>query len=75
MIARRLAVAALVAGSALSLTACAQQHATVADCVAWMSKQLTDRGSDPSLVASDIQRQCERNKDTMTPEEFDRFRG
>lgn len=75
MIARRLVVAVLVAGSALSLTACAQQHATVADCVAYLSKQVAAQGQDPSLVSTDMQRQCEENKRTMTTEEFDRFRG
>lgn len=60
--------------SAFALGGCAQQHATVADCVSWMTQQLEARGTDSTLVTADIQRQCIRNKATMTEAEFDRFK-
>jgi hypothetical protein len=73
--ARRAGLALIVASLAVSLTGCGTQHATVADCVTYLTKQVAAQGQDPTLVAEDMQRQCEQNKSTMTPEEFDRFRG
>jgi hypothetical protein len=69
----RRASAILIVALALALTACAPKHATVADCITWMTKQLEARGTDTSAIGADIARQCESNKDSMSEAEFDRF--
>lgn len=71
----RRASAIVIVMLALSLTACAPKHATVADCVTWMTKQLEAHGTDPSTIGADIAQKCESNKNTMSETEFDRFLG
>lgn len=73
----RRASAIVMVLAALTLTACSSspKHATVADCVTWLTKQLAEHGTDPAGMGPDILKKCESNKDTMTEAKFDSIFG
>lgn len=47
------------------------QHATIDDCVLWLTQELTKHGTDTTLIKDDIVQKCRDNKAKMTQKKFD----
>ena len=68
----RLFLAFLISlSTVLGLTACGEKHATIQDCVTWLTVALEARGTDTTNIGSDIVDKCNENYKSMTQDKFD----